>query len=88
MTGTVEMAGHNISGLLRFIRKVINLYGDRHSRHRKVEEGFDGETAWEMNALQAPASKTRGEGGHRAFLEDFDAEFLARLLYRRQNARL
>jgi hypothetical protein len=58
MTGTVEMAGHNITG-------PVELYQDGSKSYTaidlpgigKVEEGFDGETAWEMNAL-------RRESGH------------------------
>jgi len=71
MTGTVEMAGHNISGPVALYQEgnksytVIDIPGIG-----KVEEGFDGETAWEMNALQGAASKTARRRRHRAFLED------------------
>jgi zinc protease len=58
MTGTVEMAGHNITGPVELYQEgsksytVIDLPGIG-----KVEEGFDGETAWEMNALQGARIK-------------------------------
>src|ERR1700722_10071245 len=58
MTGTVEMAGHNISGPVSVFQQgdksytVIDLPGIG-----KVEEGFDGTVAWEANALQGPRIK-------------------------------
>jgi zinc protease len=67
MTGTVEMAGHNISGPVELYQDgsksytVINLPGIG-----KVEEGFDGETAWEMNALQGARIK---DGEEKAAIE-------------------
>jgi hypothetical protein len=67
MTGTVEMAGHNITG-------PVELYQDGSKSYTvielpgigKVEEGFDGETAWEMNALQGARIK---DGEERANIE-------------------
>ncbi len=67
MTGTVEMAGHNITGPVELYQDgsksytVINLPGIG-----KVEEGFDGETAWEMNALQGARIK---DGEEKAAIE-------------------
>jgi hypothetical protein len=64
MTGTVEMAGHNISGPVSVYQQggksytVIDLPGIG-----KVEEGFDGAVAWESNSLQGPRIK---EGEERA----------------------
>ena len=58
MTGTVEIVGHNISGPLEMYQQgdkaytAIDLPGIG-----KVEEGFDGEVAWEMNVLQGPRVK-------------------------------
>jgi hypothetical protein len=58
MTGTVDMAGHAITGPISVYQEgdksysVIELPGVG-----KVEEGFDGETAWEMSALQGPRIK-------------------------------
>jgi hypothetical protein len=58
MTGTVELIGHNISGPLEIYQQgdksytVIELPGIG-----KVEEGFDGEVAWESNVLQGPRVK-------------------------------
>ena len=62
MTGTVEMAGHNISGPISIYQS-----GDRSYTVIEfpgigtVEEGFDGETAWEMSALQGARIKTGEE---------------------------
>jgi zinc protease len=58
MSGTVDMQGHNISG-------PVSLYQDTSRSYMvidipgigKIEEGFDGETAWEMNALQGARIK-------------------------------
>jgi hypothetical protein len=67
MTGTVEMAGHNITGPVQLYQDgsksytVIDLPGIG-----KVEEGFDGETAWEMNALQGARIK---DGEEKANIE-------------------
>ena len=58
MTGTVDMAGHAITGPVAIYQQgeksytVIELPGVG-----KMEEGFDGETAWEMSALQGPRIK-------------------------------
>jgi hypothetical protein len=67
MTGTVEMAGHNISGPITLYQQngksytVIELPGVG-----KVEEGFDGKTAWESNMLQGARIK---DGEERAAME-------------------
>jgi hypothetical protein len=58
MTGTVELVGHNISGSLAIyqdgnkVYTVVELPGIG-----KIEEGFDGEVAWESNLLQGPRVK-------------------------------
>ncbi|HKD07694.1 MAG TPA: hypothetical protein VKB79_17470 [Bryobacteraceae bacterium] len=58
LTGKVEMAGHNIGGPVEIYQEdgksytAIDLPGIG-----KVEEGFDGETAWEMNSLQGARVK-------------------------------
>jgi outer membrane lipoprotein-sorting protein len=58
MTGKVEIVGHNISGPVQVFQQgdknytVIELPGVG-----KVEEGYDGETAWEVNALSGPRIK-------------------------------
>jgi hypothetical protein len=58
MTGKVELAGHNIGGPIEIYQEdgraytAIELPGIG-----KVEEGFDGKTAWEMNALQGARVK-------------------------------
>lgn len=58
MTGTVEMAGHAIAGPVSMYQQgdksysVIELPGIG-----RMEDGFDGETAWEMSALQGPRIK-------------------------------
>lgn len=58
MTGSVELVGHNISGPLEIYQQgdkaytVIELPGIG-----KIEEGFDGEVAWEANILQGPRIK-------------------------------
>lgn len=62
MTGTVEMAGHNITGPITLYQQggksytAIELPGIG-----KVEEGFDGEIAWESNALQGARIKAGEE---------------------------
>jgi hypothetical protein len=62
MTGTVEMAGHGITGPISVYQQgeksysVIELPGVG-----KVEEGFDGETAWELSALQGARIKDGAE---------------------------
>jgi hypothetical protein len=58
MTGTVELVGHNLAGPLQIFEQgnktytVIELPGIG-----KIEEGFDGEVAWESNVLQGPRVK-------------------------------
>jgi hypothetical protein len=58
MTGKVELVGHNISGPVSVFQQgdktytVIELAG-----LGKVEEGFDGKTAWETNSMQGPRIK-------------------------------
>lgn len=55
MSGTVEMAGRNISG-------TVTIYEEGEKSYTamdfpgigKVEEGYDGETAWENSALEGP----------------------------------
>jgi hypothetical protein len=67
MSGTVDMAGHNITGPVTIYQEgdksytVIDLPGIG-----KVEEGFDGRTAWEMNALQGARIK---DGEEKAAME-------------------
>src|SRR5260370_12299833 len=62
MTGTVELVGHNISGPVSVFQQgdktytVIELAG-----LGKVEEGFDGTTAWETNSMQGPRIKAGRE---------------------------
>ncbi len=62
MTGTVELVGHNISGPLEIYQQgekaytVIELDGIG-----KIEEGFDGQTAWESNVLQGTRIKEGDE---------------------------
>jgi hypothetical protein len=62
MTGTVELVGHNMSGPLQLYQQgektytVIELPGIG-----KVEEGFDGDVAWESNVLQGPRIKDSQE---------------------------
>src|SRR3954467_5485678 len=62
MTGTVEMVDHNITGPVSVFQAgpksymLIELPG-----LGKVEEGFDGETAWEVNALQGARIKEAEE---------------------------
>jgi len=66
MTGTVEMAGHNIKGPATMFQKdgksytAIDLPGIG-----KVEEGFDGKVAWESNSIQGARIK---EGEERALV--------------------
>jgi hypothetical protein len=58
MTGTVEITGHNIAGPLE-----LDQDGDKSYTQielpgiGKVEEGFDGVVAWEMNLLQGARVK-------------------------------
>ncbi|MDE3197707.1 MAG: hypothetical protein KGN84_15265 [Acidobacteriota bacterium] len=67
MTGTVEMVGHNLSGPVTIYQAdnrsytSIDLPGIG-----KIEEGYDGHTAWEMNALQGARIK---DGEEKALME-------------------
>lgn len=67
MEGTVELAGHNISGPVSIVQTgkksytVIEFPG-----LGKVEEGFDGTVAWETNAIQGARIK---EGEEKAAVE-------------------
>jgi hypothetical protein len=55
MTGTVEMAGRNISGTVTILEEGEKSYTSMDFPGiGKVEEGFDGETAWEDSALEGP----------------------------------
>jgi hypothetical protein len=62
MTGTVEMVGQNIKGPLSVFQQgdktytVIELPGIG-----KVEEGFDGQIAWETNSIQGARIKDHAE---------------------------
>jgi hypothetical protein len=55
MNGTIEIEGRNISGKISIVEAgeksstVMELPGIG-----RMEQGFDGETAWEMSALQGP----------------------------------
>jgi hypothetical protein len=55
MTGTVELAGRNLGGKVSIVeagektRTTMELAGIG-----RIEQGFDGETAWENSALQGP----------------------------------
>jgi hypothetical protein len=58
MTGTVELVGHNISGPLEIYQQGDKAYtGIELPGIGKIEEGFDGEVAWESNLLQGPRIK-------------------------------
>ncbi len=58
MTGTVEVVGRNLAGSFQMYQQgpkaytVMELPG-----LGKIEEGFDGEVAWESNVLQGPRIK-------------------------------
>jgi hypothetical protein len=66
MTGSVEMAGHNIKGPLTLFQKDGKSYTEIELPGiGKVEEGFDGSTAWESNAIQGARIK---EGEERALV--------------------
>jgi hypothetical protein len=55
MSGTVEMAGRNISGTVTIFEEGEKSYTAMDFPGiGKVEEGFDGETAWEDSALEGP----------------------------------
>jgi hypothetical protein len=54
-SGTVEMAGRNISGTVTIFEEGQKSYTAMDFPGiGKVEEGFDGETAWEDSALEGP----------------------------------
>lgn len=58
MTGTVEIVGRNISGPLEMDQDGDKSYtGIDLPGIGKVEEGFDGQVAWEMNLLQGARVK-------------------------------
>lgn len=55
MSGTVEMAGRNISGTVTIVEEGEKSYTAMDFPGiGKVEEGYDGETAWEDSALEGP----------------------------------
>jgi len=58
MTGTVEITGHNIAGPLEIYQDGDKAYTEIVLPGiGKVEEGFDGVVAWEMNLLQGARVK-------------------------------
>jgi hypothetical protein len=58
MTGTVELAGHNISGPLEIYQQGDKSYTEIDLPGiGKIQEGFDGRIAWESNLLQGPRVK-------------------------------
>jgi hypothetical protein len=55
MSGTVEMPAQNISGTVSIFEEGEKSYtAMEFAGIGKIEEGFDGETAWENSALQGP----------------------------------
>src|ERR1041385_1038080 len=55
MSGTVEMPAQNISGSVTIYEEGEKSYTAMDfAGIGKIEEGFDGETAWENSALQGP----------------------------------
>jgi len=55
MTGTVEIEGRNISGEVTIFEEGEKSWtAMEFAGIGKIEEGFDGETAWENSALQGP----------------------------------
>jgi hypothetical protein len=55
MSGTVEMTGRNISGTVTIFEEGTKSYTAMDFPGiGKVEEGYDGETAWEDSALEGP----------------------------------
>lgn len=55
MTGTVTVAGANISGSVSIYQQGLKFYQlVEIAGIGKIEGGFDGETAWENSALQGP----------------------------------
>lgn len=62
MTGTVEILGHNISGPLEIYQQGPKSYTKIElAGIGKIEEGFDGQVAWESNVLQGPRVKEGDE---------------------------
>ncbi len=62
MTGSVEILGHNISGPLEIYQQGAKSYTKIElAGIGKIEEGFDGEVAWESNVLQGPRVKDGDE---------------------------
>ena len=58
MTGNVEIIGHNISGPLAIYQDGDKSYTEIELPGiGKIQEGFDGEVAWESNLLQGPRVK-------------------------------
>ena len=55
MSGTVEMPAQNISGMVSIFEEGEKSYtAMEFAGIGKIEEGFDGDTAWENSALQGP----------------------------------
>jgi hypothetical protein len=55
MSGTVEMPAQNISGTVSIIEEGEKSYTSMEfTGIGKIEEGYDGETAWQNSALQGP----------------------------------
>ena len=55
MSGTVEMVGRNISGTVTIVEEGVKSYTSMDFPGiGKVEEGYDGDTAWENSALEGP----------------------------------
>jgi hypothetical protein len=55
MTGKVEMEGRNISGTVTIMEEGRKAYTEMEFPGiGKIEEGYDGDTAWEDSALQGP----------------------------------
>ena len=64
MTGTVSIEGRNIGGFLFPYgrkRREKAIHGWNFAGLGKVEEGTDGNVAWEMNAMQGARIKTGEE---------------------------
>ncbi len=64
MTGTVSVEGRNISGPVSVSQQEGKTYtAIEFPGVGKVEEGYDGNVAWEMNAIQGARIKTGEEKG-------------------------
>src|ERR1700692_4007845 len=62
MSGTVEMPAQNITGTVTIIEEGQKSYTSMEfAVIGKIEEGFDGDTAWENSALQGPRILTGDE---------------------------